>query len=219
MFKKYKINESSRRVYACNYADKTNPDYVVKHPPRPRLEKTIDRDVEEYDYNSMNEDVDNIILIAVEFLSLPPYMADRTKLIMAKMWEYPDNFHDMKYENVILGIMMHVVYSDSTEEITVDFNKYCAGLFGQKEAEININQMYKACEIVDDLYLRVEQEVNKISSQNYKRGKTIYTTQLSRLYFIILKAIEITFNCFFISSLRVNGEFQSHILSDSVNCF
>jgi hypothetical protein len=171
-----KIKESSRRVYACNYADKTNPDYVEKHPSRPRLEKTIDRDVEEYDYNSMNEDVDSIILIAVEFLSLPPYMADRTKLIMAKMWEYPDNFHDMKYENVILGIMMHVVYSDSTEEITVDFNNYCAGLFGQKEAEININQMYKACEIVDDLYLRVEQEVNKISSQDYKRGKTIYTT-------------------------------------------
>jgi hypothetical protein len=171
-----KINEISKRVYSCNYADKTNPDYVVKHPPRPRLEKTIDRDVEEYDYNSMNEDVDSIILIAVEFLNLPPHMADRTKLIMAKMWEYPDNFHDIKYENVILGIMMYVVYSDSTEEITVDFNDYCTSLFGQKEAELNINQMYKACEIADDLYLKVEQEVNKISSQKYNRGKCLYTT-------------------------------------------
>jgi hypothetical protein len=176
MLNEFKINESFRRVYGCNYADKTNPDYVEKHPPRPRLEKTIDRDVKEYDYNSMNEDVDNIILIAVEYLNLPSYMADRTKLIMAKMWEYPDNFHDMKYENVILGIMMYVVYSDSIEEITVDFNDYCTSLFGQKEAELNINQMYKACEIADDLYLQVEQEVNKINSQKCKRGKTIYTT-------------------------------------------
>lgn len=142
-----KLKECNRRVYGCNYSQK--PKFKKK------LDKIIDRSIKKPS-SDMNEDVDNLILTAAGILGLPFYVADRTKLIMARMWSYSDNFHDLKYENVILGILMFVVYEDLSEAITVNFNKYCTHLFGIERAERNIRQMYQAYEIVHDLYNEVE---------------------------------------------------------------
>lgn len=148
-----KLNECSRRVYGCNYSQK--PRQLLG------LEITIDRDVEKPIFN-MNEDVDNIILAAVNYFWLPPYMADRAKFIIYNMWSYPDNFHDIKYENVVLGILMNVVYKDYfCEDATVDFNSYCADLFGTAKVEKNVNQMYKAYEIVHDLCKNVGRDYHE----------------------------------------------------------
>lgn len=137
---KEKLNECLRRVFRYNYSQKSKCTL--------RLIKSINRDVEKPKLD-MNEDVDNIILVAVNYFGLPPYMADRAKFIIYKMWSYPDNFHDIKYENVVLGILMYIVYEEYLcEDVTVDFSSFCECLFGTAKAEKNINQMYKAYEIV-----------------------------------------------------------------------
>lgn len=159
-----KLEACSRRVYKYNYSqkpratkrldgkiDRTEKRNEIREKKRRKTRK-IETKVD------MNEDVDNLILIAVEFFGLPPYMADDTKLIMARMWSYSDNFHDLKYENVVLGILMYVVYEDLNKAVTVDFNKYCTYLFGVTQAKINKRQMYQAYEIVQDLYQEVEQK-------------------------------------------------------------
>jgi len=109
-----KLKEYITKVYGCNYSQEKR--YTEK------LNERIDRTEERNERRSkkrtrpckidMNEDVDNLILIAVEYYWLPPYMADRVKHIMARMWSYPDNFHDIRYENVILGILMYVIYEN-----------------------------------------------------------------------------------------------------------
>lgn len=145
---KERLNESFRRVYGCNHSNKE------KKPEK--LKREINKSIMKPSSN-MNGDIDNLILIAVEYLRFPPYVADRTKLIMARMWSYPDNFHDLKYENVVLGILMYVVYENFSEDATVDFRGYCTLLFGEAQAERNIRQMYQACEIVKYMYREVEE--------------------------------------------------------------
>ena len=141
---KEKLNKCIRRVYGCNYSEK--PKYTK------RLKKTIDRgyiddrNVTEPKFD-MNEDVDSLIQIVVNHYWLPPYMTDRTKLIMYNMWSNPDIFHDIKYENVVLGILMYVVYQDLSEAPAVDFMGFCTKLFGIAKAKKNIGQMYRANKI------------------------------------------------------------------------
>ena len=164
---KERLNESIRRVYGCDYSQR--PKFTKK------LKKEINRDVGKKPNFDMNEDVDNLILIAVDHLGLPSYIADRAKLIMANMWNYPDNFHDIKYENVMLGTLMFVVYEDLRESVTVDFNSYCTYLFGAARAERNITQMYRAYLMICDLYKETEQEHMRLARTYRNRGnKYIY---------------------------------------------
>lgn len=138
-----KLKECSRRVYGCNHSQK--PKSTRK------LEMMIDRDDDKIPKFDMNEDVDSLILTAADYFWLPSYMADRTKLIMAKMWSSPDIFHDIKYENAILGVLMYVIY-EFAEGITVNLSEFCAKMFGTSRSRRNITQMYKAYGIVCDLY-------------------------------------------------------------------
>lgn len=151
-----KLRECEKRVYRCNYSQK--PRSTKK------LEEAIDRSyiddlgviMPKFD---MNEDVDSIIQIAVNHFWFPPYVADRAKLIMASMWSYPDNFHDLKYENVVLGILKYIFDELPDEVETPDFNEYCTYMFGIAQAERNIRQVYKAYGIVRDIYPDVEREL------------------------------------------------------------
>lgn len=151
-----KLKECEKRVYGCNYSQK--PRFTKK------LEEKIDRSyidgsdviIPKFD---MNEDVDSIIQIAVNHFWLPPYIADRAKLIMARMWSCPDNFHDLKYENVVLGILKYIVDEIPIEVGTPDFNRYCTCMFGIAQAKRNIRQMYEAYEIVRDIYPEVERDL------------------------------------------------------------
>lgn len=165
-----KLKEYIAKVYGCNYSQK--PKCNVK------LKRTIDQDVEKPKFD-MNEDVDNLILIAVEYYWLPPYMADRVKHIMVRMWSYPDNFHDIRYENVILGILMYVIYENlivncAVDEI-VDFRDLCSDMFGAEQAEKRIRQIYRAYGIVHGSYEEVEREYEAYElerrERKYKRMK------------------------------------------------
>jgi hypothetical protein len=134
-----KLNECTKRVYKCNYSQ--------KQKSTKKLEWTIDRDTEKKPKFDMNEDIDNIILIVVDHLGLPPYMADRTKLIMAKMWSYPGNFHYIKYENAVLGVLMYVVYEDLHDAVTVDFIGLCTLMFGLKKLKEISHKCIKLIEL------------------------------------------------------------------------
>lgn len=160
-----KLNECMKRVYSCDYSQK--PKSAKK------LDKKIDRSIRKTS-SDMNGDVDNLILTATGYFGFPPYVADRTKLIMARMWSYPDNFHGLKYENVVLGILMFVVYEDLGEDKTIDFSNYCTLLLGTAQAERNIKQMYQAYEIVKDLYKEVEREFQTGAQQVWALKRKLY---------------------------------------------
>lgn len=169
-----KLKKCEKRVYGCKYSD-------VPRSTK-KLEERIDRSYKEDTYIKkkkpkfdMNEDVDSIIQIAVSYFWLPPDIADRAKLIMARMWSYPDNFHDLKYENVVLGILMYIVNEIPDDEIGIpDFNGYCTYMFGTVQAERNIRQMYEASEIVSDLYPEVEREFQLLAQEIWKRKRKLY---------------------------------------------
>jgi len=174
---------SLRRVYGYNYSEGTKNtgkldikiDRTEERNERRNKKRNRTRKVEAK--VDMNEDVDNLILIAVGYFGLPPHMADSTKLIMARMWSYPDNFHDLKYENVVLGILMYVVYEDLGDAITVNFRKYCTYLLGDEQAERNIRQMYQAYEITRDLYNEVERDTAE--QQALRRRRKVYIEWVS----------------------------------------
>lgn len=182
-----RFKEILKRVYRYNYSqeprhagklnikiDRTDKRNKIRHEKRKKSRKVPNK-------VDMNEDVDNLILIAVEYLRLPSDMADRAKLIMYNMWSHPNNFHGMKYENVVLGILMYVVYENYSEDVTVDFRGYCTLLFGEAQAERNIRQMYQAYEIMSYIYRNVEGELsnrykrpNKRNRRFNKRSRKVY---------------------------------------------
>lgn len=161
-----KLDESSERVYKYNYSQKPKPTK--------KLKKTIDRAINKPILKDINGDVDNIILIAVSCLGLHPNVADRTKLIMARMWSYPDNFHDLKYENVVLGILMYVAYEDCSEATAVDLSRFCVDMFGTAQSKRYTRQMYEAYEIVRDLYPEVEREYQELAQQIWREKQKVY---------------------------------------------
>lgn len=168
---KEKLKGCFKRVYGCRFSGKPRSTK--------QLEERIGRSYKEDIYVAkpkfdMNEDVDSIIQIAVNHFWLPPYMEDRAKLIMARMWSYPDNFHDLKYENVVLGILMYVVYEDYSEANTVDFKRYCTYMFGTAQSKRYIIQMYEAYEIVREVYPEVERELQELARKNRKHRRNFY---------------------------------------------
>lgn len=166
---KEKLEECIKRVYGYNYSKETRSTKKLIEKID-RSEKRDEKKSRKQNEKSkrknkvdMNEDIDNIILIAVNHFWLPPYVADRAKLIMARMWSHPDNFHDLKYENVVLGILKYIVDEIPNEVGTPDFNGYCTCMFGTARSERYIIQMYEAYEIVSDIYPDVEREYQELT--------------------------------------------------------
>ena len=131
------------------------------------MSKTVDRGVKKPD-GSKNDRVDNILLIVAGRFDLTKEMVDGAKYILAVMWTYPDNFHDMKCELAALGTLMYVVYNQFGIDRDLDFSGFCADRFGVDQAKKNIIQMYEAYGTVLELYTRVEKELAESGRRNRK---------------------------------------------------
>jgi len=138
------------RIRLIEYNLKTGKyGYIAWHGSQPTFLNYINRSTE-YDYsldfnikeNDNNRDVDNLLILASEFLRIPVYMADRAKFLLAKTWNHAgqkENYNNMTYEMAALGILMYCCEDISMPESA--FEEYVKLLYPRLNPKTNLNQI------------------------------------------------------------------------------
>ena len=96
--------------------------------------------------NSVNQDVDNLLIKAVNVLNIPEFMGDRAKFVLAKTWNNKDqkqNYNKIKYELAAMACLMVCCYQDMPEDTVINFDEYIGKLYSQDQTK-RIKQFRKA---------------------------------------------------------------------------
>jgi hypothetical protein len=180
---KTKIDESFARVYAQNRSDEI-------HISISRFSKAINREIEPPSNSKfINEDIDQLLLIAVSRLDLPSDFADKAKLILFNMWQYPNSFHDIKAELVAFAALKYIYETDKYMEFTninpfgperINFESFISDWFVDN-IDSNITQFYAAYNIISNLYNEVESEIesNKLEARSARTKRKLEVNQES----------------------------------------
>lgn len=125
--------------------------------------------IELINYNTTNvRDIKYEVLCfmrtAENYFKLTPNMCERVEYLYKKTWSIkPNNFHNIRYENVVLGIVLFVIdeYYDSIDiDQTMNVNSmsiFVNELYKKSDVKSNIIQIYRVRDTIKELETNVMQ--------------------------------------------------------------
>jgi len=99
----------------------------------------------------------SFIGIVSSYFSLQPILTERIEYIFIEIWHrHTTFFNRIRYENAVLGIMIFALEEFHTEmgidNIPVDITEYAEFLYGKKDSERNLVQIYSVYQNIVEIF-------------------------------------------------------------------
>lgn len=208
-----KPTEKLLRVNTINYEEKLkHSKYRLKkygfaqlHENRITVKSDINRtsDTNFYNLKSDNQDIDYILIKAVDYFGIPDFLADRAKFILAKTWNrsgQKQNFNRIPCELAALGCLMYCCHEDLPENTTVDFEELIKTMYPKDKIKKRMKQFRRAHSKIIQLnktednpvknndvnsyYLTSSEKINLMENYTLRHGTIL----------VKLKKVEILYN-------------------------
>ena len=133
--------------------------FAQKHEARVTFKENIEfnefDDKIVYNLNSTNQDADNILIKAMAYFSIPKYVTEHAKYLLAKTWNgtgQKQNYSTIKFELVAVACLIFCYYQDPHMDIAIaiefeEFEEYVQMLF-KSDKQKNVLKMWQAHETI-----------------------------------------------------------------------
>lgn len=102
-------------------------------------------------------EVYSFIMIIENYFELCPIITDRIKYVITETWVNSTMFSGLRFENVVIGTMLFVIDEfdnrTNTDIPPTDVTTFVQQLYGQKNAEYNLIQIYSVYQNLPDMFL------------------------------------------------------------------